>query len=309
MPGPGRRRAPRRSPTTGAASASPPSPGTATTTTRSPPTSTPCIDHLDLRDATLVGFSMGGGEVARYLSRATAPTGWPAAVFAAAVPPVPLQQRRQPRRRPRRRHHQAVPARRHAATALAFARRLRRRTSCTAGDRHTGQRRPTAVRCARSPLFASPKGTLDCIAAFGRTDFRGDLAQDRRPDPGHPRRQRRHRPLRGQRQAHPRSDRGQHPRPRQGRPARRQRLAPGAVQLRARRVRVRPGPGRRPGPPLSSRPPADPPVHRRRARRLPPSAAGAALCPPRHAIRPHAEALVEVERHTRAGCWSCRWSV
>jgi non-heme chloroperoxidase len=25
--------------------------------------------HLDLRDATLVGFSMGGGEVARYLSR------------------------------------------------------------------------------------------------------------------------------------------------------------------------------------------------------------------------------------------------
>ena len=25
--------------------------------------------------------------------------------------------------------------------------------------------------------FASPKGTLDCIAAFGRTDFRGDLAK------------------------------------------------------------------------------------------------------------------------------------
>lgn len=24
--------------------------------------------------------------------------------------------------------------------------------------------------------FASPKGTLDCIAAFGRTDFRGDVA-------------------------------------------------------------------------------------------------------------------------------------
>ncbi len=25
--------------------------------------------------------------------------------------------------------------------------------------------------------FASPKGTLDCIAAFGRTDFRDDLAK------------------------------------------------------------------------------------------------------------------------------------
>ena len=27
------------------------------------------LDHLDLQDATLVGFSMGGGEVARYFSR------------------------------------------------------------------------------------------------------------------------------------------------------------------------------------------------------------------------------------------------
>src|SRR3712207_6089407 len=27
------------------------------------------IDHLDLRDAVLIGFSMGGGEVVRYLSR------------------------------------------------------------------------------------------------------------------------------------------------------------------------------------------------------------------------------------------------
>ena len=27
------------------------------------------IEHLDLREATLVGFSMGGGEVVRYLSR------------------------------------------------------------------------------------------------------------------------------------------------------------------------------------------------------------------------------------------------
>ena len=27
------------------------------------------LQHLDLRDVTLVGFSMGGGEVARYMSR------------------------------------------------------------------------------------------------------------------------------------------------------------------------------------------------------------------------------------------------
>ena len=43
------------------------------------------IEHLDLRGATLVGFSMGGGEVARYIG--TYGTGRVAkAVFAAAVP-------------------------------------------------------------------------------------------------------------------------------------------------------------------------------------------------------------------------------
>jgi len=41
---------------------------------------------LDLRDATLVGFSMGGGEVARYLSRHGAGR-VRSVVFAAAVPP------------------------------------------------------------------------------------------------------------------------------------------------------------------------------------------------------------------------------
>ena len=44
------------------------------------------IHHLDLRDATLVGFSMGGGEVVRYI--ATHGSGRVSkAVLAAAVPP------------------------------------------------------------------------------------------------------------------------------------------------------------------------------------------------------------------------------
>ncbi|MFC7574173.1 alpha/beta fold hydrolase [Klenkia terrae] len=44
------------------------------------------IEHLDLREVTLVGFSMGGGEVARYVG--TYGTDRIAkAVFAAAVPP------------------------------------------------------------------------------------------------------------------------------------------------------------------------------------------------------------------------------
>ena len=36
------------------------------------------------------------------------------------------------------------------------------------------QQRQYALRIAE---FASPKGTLDCITAFGRTDFRGDVAK------------------------------------------------------------------------------------------------------------------------------------
>ena len=44
------------------------------------------MTHLDLKDATLVGFSMGGGEVARYVG--TYGTERVArAVFAGAVPP------------------------------------------------------------------------------------------------------------------------------------------------------------------------------------------------------------------------------
>lgn len=47
------------------------------------------LDHLDLEDATLVGFSMGGGEVVRYA--ATRGERLSAIVLAAAVPPYLLK--------------------------------------------------------------------------------------------------------------------------------------------------------------------------------------------------------------------------
>jgi len=49
------------------------------------------IGSLDLRDAVIVGFSMGGGEVARYLSRHNGDGRVSAGVFAAAVPPYLLK--------------------------------------------------------------------------------------------------------------------------------------------------------------------------------------------------------------------------
>ena len=48
------------------------------------------LTELDLRDVTLVGFSMGGGEVARYMSRFGADR-IHSVVFAGAVPPYLLK--------------------------------------------------------------------------------------------------------------------------------------------------------------------------------------------------------------------------
>lgn len=48
------------------------------------------MDYLDLHDATLVGFSMGGGEVARYISR-YGEDRLHSVVFAAAVPPFMMK--------------------------------------------------------------------------------------------------------------------------------------------------------------------------------------------------------------------------
>lgn len=48
------------------------------------------LEDLDLRDATLVGFSMGGGEVARYVAR-HGESRLKSVVFAAAVPPYLLK--------------------------------------------------------------------------------------------------------------------------------------------------------------------------------------------------------------------------
>lgn len=54
------------------------------------------IDGLDLEDATLVGFSMGGGEVARHMSRHGG--GVSQAVFVASVVPGLLKSNSDPNR-------------------------------------------------------------------------------------------------------------------------------------------------------------------------------------------------------------------
>ncbi len=127
--------------------------------------------HLDLRDATLVGFSMGGGEVARYVSRYG--TGRVSkAVFAAAVPPCLFRSKDHP---DGALDDAAIAALENGVKAdrLAFLEQFAK-TFFTAGKKVTvsSAQREYARDIA---AFASPKGTLDCIGAFSRTDFRADL--------------------------------------------------------------------------------------------------------------------------------------
>ncbi len=131
------------------------------------------LEHLDLNDAVLVGFSMGGGEVVRYL--ATYGTARVAmAVLASAVPPYLYKSTDNSDGG----LDDATIAGFEAAVTgdrLAFLDTFATTFFSAHGKLKVSEhQRQYAVDIAS---FASPKGTLDCIAAFGRTDFRADLAK------------------------------------------------------------------------------------------------------------------------------------
>ena len=131
------------------------------------------MTQLDLQHATLVGFSMGGGEVARYIS--TYGTQRVAkAVFAAAVPPYLYKSADNPE------------GGLDDATIAGFENGLSADRIAFLDGFSTGffsaggtlkvseAQRNYAVSIA---AIASPKGTLDCVHAFAHTDFRADLAK------------------------------------------------------------------------------------------------------------------------------------
>jgi pimeloyl-ACP methyl ester carboxylesterase len=126
---------------------------------------------LDLRDATLVGFSMGGGEVARYLAR-YGQSRVARAVFAAAVPPALFKSRDNP---DGGLGDDAIEQLKSAARGdrISFVDQFTRNFFSAAGKLEVSEaQRQYACDIA---AFASPQGTLDCIDAFARTDFREDL--------------------------------------------------------------------------------------------------------------------------------------
>ena len=131
------------------------------------------LRHLDLREVTLVGFSMGGGEVARYLGTFGAER-IAGAVFAAAVPPYLYQSEDNPEGG----LDEATIAQFEGGVIsdrIAFLDTFTT-TFFSAGEQLLVSE-PQRLYNRDIAAFASPKGTLDCIAAWGRTDFRDDLAK------------------------------------------------------------------------------------------------------------------------------------
>ena len=131
------------------------------------------LTQLDLTGVTLVGFSMGGGEVARYIG-AYGTSRVAKAVFAGAVPPFLHKSASHPEGALDEgaigQFEQGVKGDR-----LAFL------EAFTASFFKTGDKLMVSesqrAYAQQIAAFASPKGTLDCIGAFSRTDFRDDLAR------------------------------------------------------------------------------------------------------------------------------------
>lgn len=131
------------------------------------------LEAHDLRDVTLVGFSMGGGEVARYVAN-HGEERLRSVVFAAAVPPCLMKSEDNP----------DGPLTQEKAKDMEVGLKADReaffddftRTFFSANDRlkvTEAQRQDAITLCRQSDQAAA----LGCMQAFATTDFRADLAK------------------------------------------------------------------------------------------------------------------------------------
>lgn len=129
------------------------------------------LNELELTDVTLVGFSMGGGEVARYISK-HGEDRLHSVVFAAAVPPYMMKTEDNP----------DGPLTQEAAAAMTQGLTVDRdaffeefMTGFFSADGQLmvteAQRQDALALCHQSDQEAA----LGCMEAFGTTDFREDL--------------------------------------------------------------------------------------------------------------------------------------
>lgn len=130
------------------------------------------LDRLDLHDVVLVGFSMGGGEVARYMSRHGGAR-IAKAVLISAVPPFLLKTADNPDGVDDSVFDGIVAGLRKDRPSFlsAFGKAF-----YGAGLLNFSVSSEQLQWSSNVAMMASPKGTLDCVRAFSETDFRPDLA-------------------------------------------------------------------------------------------------------------------------------------
>jgi len=129
------------------------------------------LETLDLSDVTLVGFSMGGGELARYVGR-YGEDRIHSLVFAGAVPPYLLKTDENPEGGLREEDVEGM-EKGASADREGFLDGFTTNFFSAGGElKVTEQQRQDALALQAK---ASDAGVLGCIGAFGRTDFRNDL--------------------------------------------------------------------------------------------------------------------------------------
>ncbi len=129
------------------------------------------LDGLDLRDVTLVGFSMGGGEVVRYLATHGSDR-VRSAVLAGAVPPYLLKTADNP---DGGLEEDAVQEMEEGARTnrKEFLDGFTTEFFSAGGELQVSEERRQQALALESQ--AADVAVVGCIDAFGRTDFRGDL--------------------------------------------------------------------------------------------------------------------------------------
>ena len=127
--------------------------------------------ELDVDDVTLVGFSMGGGEVARYFTR-YGPERLHSVVFAAAVPPYLMKGSDNPEGPLEKSQATEMAAQLTANEEEFYDQFMTAFFSADGVLKVTEQQRQQALALCRQ---ADKRAALGCMNAFGTTDFREDL--------------------------------------------------------------------------------------------------------------------------------------
>jgi non-heme chloroperoxidase len=131
------------------------------------------LNHCGLQDVTLVGFSMGGGEVARYITR-HGESRLHSVVFAAAVPPYLMKSADNPDGPLTHEMAQQKRAALQQDRGAYFEEFAEKFFSAHGAQKVTElQRREAIALCNQSAQHAA----LACMDSLGTTDFRDDLTK------------------------------------------------------------------------------------------------------------------------------------